>query len=136
MSEIKIVFPLEVNNIEEAIKVLVDSSSAQNKEEVVEAVLEREKEASTYIGRRISVPHAKLKDFPKMEAIVAVAPSGIKHGDDISKIIILTLSSKKQSGPHIRFLSSIIRALEDDEIREAMENASSKEELEDILGNI
>jgi PTS system fructose-specific IIC component len=50
-------------------------------------------------------------------------------------IVILLVSPADQTGPHIQALARISRLMLDEEFRQSLENASSAEQLYELLSN-
>ncbi len=132
--------PLESKDKESAILELVDllndNEPLSDREVVLEAVLTREKTRSTGIGSGIAVPHGKCKAVKELVMAIGIAGEPIDFAsvdDKPVKIIILLVSPSDQTGPHIQALARISRLMLDEEFKQALEKATSAEEVYELL---
>lgn len=102
------------------------------RQEVLRAVLERERVMSTGIGRGVAIPHAKTDRVEGLMAAVGIAEDAVPF-DSIDgkpvKIFFLIVSDPKTTSPHIRALSQISRVLNDRAKKQALENAKSVDDV-------
>ncbi len=134
--------PLESKDKESAILELVellnDNGLLSDKEVVLEAVLTREKTRSTGIGSRIAVPHGKCKAVKELVMAIGITDEPIDFASVDGrpvKIIILLVSPSDQTGPHIQALARISRLMLDEEFKQALEKATSPEEVYELLNS-
>ncbi|MBM4142175.1 MAG: sodium:proton exchanger [Lentisphaerae bacterium] len=99
------------------------------------AVLAREKTGSTGMQHGIALPHGKTDAVDRIVCAVGLK----KHGVDFdsldgepSRIFVLVLSPKDVSGPHVRFLATISRVL-DEEGRAALLGCNTPAEMRAAL---
>ena len=129
----KVLLELKSSNIEDTINEMVAASSVTNKEGVAKAVLQREAEGATYIGNGISIPHAKSSLITKGEAIIGRSTKGIEWKDGKSHIVVLVLSPTGVSGPHVIFLSEIVKLLSSKESRDEIMEAKNEDEIWEVF---
>lgn len=110
-----------------------------DEEMLKEAVLKRESESTTAIGMNVAIPHAKSNVVK--QPVVAVLKN--KHGvewesldETQPKIIFLIAVPNNSSDTHLKLLQRLSRTLMDDETREKLINAESKEAIYNILKEI
>ena len=122
--------------IENLLDMLMTTGKISSREEALRCILEREEKMSTGIEDGVAIPHGKCGCVSEMVAAAGL----IREGMDFqsldgrpSRLFILTLSPAHQSGPHIRFLSSVSVLLKDDDLRERIFNAESDEEFLSML---
>ena len=134
--------PLESKGKESAILELVellnDNGLLSDKEVVLEAVLTREKTRSTGIGSGIAVPHGKCKAVKELVMAIGITDEPIDFASVDGrpvKIIILLVSPSDQTGPHIQALARISRLMLDEEFKQALEKATSPEEVYELLNS-
>jgi len=134
--------PLESKDKESAIVELVDllndNGLLLDKDIVLEAVLTREKTRSTGIGSGIAVPHGKCKAVKELVMAIGITDEPIDFASVDGrpvKIIILLVSPSDQTGPHIQALARISRLMLDEEFKQALEKATSAEEVYELLNN-
>ncbi len=129
----KALIDMKAKTIEEAIKELVNASTVSDKEEVIKAVLERERQSSTYIGDGVAVPHAKSSLIKSGEAVIGRSISGLEWGNGTSHIVILTLSSLDSAGPHVLFLADIMKIVSSASARAEIMEAQTENQLLEVF---
>ena len=103
---------------------------------VVEALVEREKLATTGIGEGIAIPHAKLVCFPENTIAIGISRIGIDFDsidDKPVSIFIALIVPDNSKGDHLRLLAQISRILKVPEIKTRFINASTQEEIISII---
>jgi mannitol/fructose-specific phosphotransferase system IIA component (Ntr-type) len=101
-----------------------------------DAVLARESELSTGIGRGVAIPHGKTAAVPRHTCAFGVAPAGIDWGavDGLPcRIVFLCVSNPKDAGEHVRVLSQVARVLNDSRARTALESAAAPEDVRRVF---
>ena len=134
--------PLEskekVHVITELIDLLNSHGQLNDREKALDAVIEREKIRSTGIGSAIAIPHAKCNAVKELVMAIGIASEGIDFesiDDKPVTIVILLVSPLDQTGPHIQALARISKLMLDEEFKTQLENASSSEELYELLSS-
>jgi fructose-specific phosphotransferase system IIA component len=132
--------PLDAKDKESAITQLLDllneSGLLQDRDGALEAVMNREKTRSTGIGSGLAIPHGKCKAVKELVMTIGIVPDGIDFQSVDSKpvkIIILLVSPIDQTGPHIQALASISRLMLDETFKSKLEQASSTDEVYDLI---
>jgi 2-O-A-mannosyl-D-glycerate-specific PTS system IIC component len=126
------------NSREEAIYALADQLEQQgklhNKDEYLEAVFAREAEGPTALGEGLAVPHGKT-DAVK-EAAFAVATltrdlkwKGVDEDEDVNLIFLIAIPNAEAGSTHMHLLTELTTTLVDDDVREAVLNATTAEEI-------
>ncbi len=109
---------------------------AENRAEVLNAILVRENKMSTGMQHGIAIPHAKTDAVEDLVAALAIKKEGIDFDaldGKPSRIFILTVSPAKRTGPHIQFLAEISRKLNQPAIQEKLLLAQTKEDILQLL---
>lgn len=104
--------------------------------EILEALLEREREGSTGIGRGVAVPHARLPGLKGLHAIFVrlEAPIAFESVDDQPVDLILALFAPADSGSeHLRALARVSRLLRRNDLRERLRQARSADAIYALL---
>lgn len=132
--------PLDAADKEQALYELVDVLSEQcaigDKQQLKDAVWQREQTRTTGIGHGIGIPHGKTDSLTQLNMAIGLPASPIEFGAIDGKpvdLIILLASPADQTGPHIQALAKISRLLTDDDFREALKQAQTAEQLYDML---
>lgn len=122
--------------IENLLDILVKTGKVKDRAVVLKALLEREAKMSTGIQQGIAIPHCKTDAVNELLACVGIKKDGVDFEalDGIpSKIFIMTLSPLTRTGPHVQFLAEISRVLTNEDMRDKLINAGSKEELISLI---
>ncbi|OEF08086.1 PTS mannitol transporter subunit IICBA [Vibrio genomosp. F10] len=104
--------------------------------EYVDAMFEREKLVSTYLGESIAVPHGTVeaKDRVKKTGIVICQyPSGIQFTDDKDDVAKLVIGIAAKNDEHIQVITSITNALDEPDAIEKLTNTQDVNEILNIL---
>jgi len=122
--------------IEELVDKLMKSGKIKNKQEVLEAILEREKIMSTGIGNGIAIPHGMTDAVDEILAVFGRSAKGIDFealDDKPAYLFFLLVTPKDMSGPHVKVLAKISRLLKHDYFREALLRADTAEKILEII---
>ena len=109
----------------------------QSRQELSDAVFQREKLMSTGIGLSIAIPHARLNGLNDMYMAFCVNRSGITDYDSLDglpvRIVVMILAGREQHARYITALSLIAKMLKDTRVREDFLRIKSNEELLSLL---
>lgn len=103
---------------------------------VVEAVLRREKKGTTGFGNGVAIPHAKHEGIKGVVGLVARSAAGIDFAAldrEPVRLFFLLLSNPDQPEQHLKAMEHIFRSIKNDHLRRFMCQASTREELVDLL---
>ncbi len=106
--------------IHELIDMLVSTKKIRNRNQALEAVLEREKTMSTGMQYGIALPHGKTDSVKEMCVAIGFKRGGIDFQSldgQPSQIFIMVLSPAGTAGPHLQFLAGISSLLNNEESR-------------------
>ncbi len=126
-----IVVPLQVATKEQAITTLVDLLAAQGftdkRDLVLRAVLDREAQRTTGIGRGFAIPHAKCDAVSKL--VVAFGrPTELIDFAAIDgrpvKLVALLVSPTNETSSHIQTLAKLSRLVTNDRVLAALLGAA------------
>ncbi len=123
--------------IEELLDMLVEGGLVNNREAALQAVLDREESMSTGMGNGIAIPHGKTDSVRSLVCAMGVRKQGIDFQSLDGKpscIFILTLSPLEGSAPHLQFMATISRTL-DEEKRTRLLACRSDKDLYGILSD-
>ena len=102
------------------------------RDEVLQALLDREEKMSTGMQYGLAIPHAKTDCVGGLVTLVALAPAGVPFESldgEPAQIFIATLSPPADANSHIRFLALVTRQLNNRRVREKVLAAKTKDEL-------
>lgn len=125
-----------------AIGELVDSLlaagdiKADDREDIIKAIMKREELGSTGIGRGIAVPHTKHASVDKLVGTVGVSYDGVEFDSlDGEKVhlFFLLVSPPDRPGDHLRALENISRQLRDDSFCRYLKQSRSTDDIMQLL---
>lgn len=108
----------------------------EHRDEILHELQERENKGSTAIGFEIAIPHCKTDHVSELAVAVGLHPTGIPWNANDRKgvrICILTLSTKKVTGPHLQFMATICNILKDDRTRSALLAATTVDGMDEMI---
>ncbi len=122
--------------ITELVDLLAENNLLVDRDVVLEAVLTREQTRSTGIGSGIAIPHGKCNGVEELVMAVGIASEPVNFDSIDQKpvsIVILLASPADRTGPHKQALARISRLMLDDEFKAKLENATSPEEVYQLI---
>ena len=105
-------------------------------DELVAAVIKREKEGSTGFGKGVAVPHAKHPKIKTMVGTLGRSPEGIDFSaldKQPVHIVFLLLSPLAQPQQHVAAMNVIFSNLQQDNFRRFMRQSPGVEDMVDLL---
>lgn len=109
---------------------------ADEKEDIVKAILKREELGSTGIGRGIAVPHTKHPSVDRLVGTVAVSAEGVDFdsldGEKV-QLLFLLVSPPDRPSDHLRALEHISRQLRDEMFCRFLKQSKTKEDISQLL---
>ena len=104
--------------------------------EYVQAMLDREKLTSTYLGESIAVPHGTIeaKDrVLKTGVVFCQYPEGVRFGEDEDDVARLVIGIAARNNEHIQVITSLTNALDDETVIERLAKTTSVDEVLALL---
>lgn len=131
LSENNIILGLESESKEDAItragRLLVKGGYV--KEGYIDAMHEREKVVTTYIGMGVAIPHGigeAKKQIEKSGVVVLQYPNGVKFGDELAYLVIGIAGAGDE---HLEILSNIATSLENPDLVEKLNSTKNKQDI-------
>ncbi len=124
--------------ITELVQSLLDAGevSAEEKDDIIAAILKREELGSTGIGRGVAVPHTPHPSVQKLVGTVGVSSGGVDFnsldGEKV-QLFFLLVSPPERPGDHLRALENISRQLRDDTFCRFLKQSKSTEAIQELL---
>ncbi|MFB3893399.1 MAG: PTS sugar transporter subunit IIA [Phycisphaerae bacterium] len=137
-----IVPELKARTRDEAISELVEmlagagAISKKSVKDVTKAILAREAQATTGIGKGVALPHAKLKGVKKPIATIGRSSEGIDFAALDSKpvyIVILLMSNPDNPDEHLQAMETIFKHVQRDMFRKFLRQSETKEAIVDLI---
>lgn len=114
----------------------VETGRVSDRDAALEALLAREEEATTGVGKGIGIPHAKTGAVSQPTIVFARSDEGIDFDamDEKPATLLFMLLVPEEGGEeHLSLLSSLSRALMHDDVREQLHEADSKAAIEETI---
>ena len=121
---------------------LVDSLHSQSAvdncdiEKLKKAIIKREEEASTGMGKGVALPHIKTDGIEEPIATIGRSSQGLDFRSlDKQPVfsVILLLSPKQNPDKHLQAMETLFRHLNNDDFRRFLRQAQSADEIKDII---
>jgi mannitol/fructose-specific phosphotransferase system IIA component (Ntr-type) len=137
-----IIAELDAATRDEAIEQLVSALagagaiSKRSVKEAVAAVLSRENQATTGIGKGISLPHAKIKSIRKVVGAIGRSTKGIEFSALDSKpvyIVILLLSNPDKPDEHLQAMETIFKHVQRDIFRKFLRQCETAGSITELI---
>jgi len=107
-----------------------------NCEEIIKAVIKRENEASTGMGKGVAVPHVKHKVVKDVVATIGQSSVGIDFSSlDKQPVysVILIISPVNNPDKHLQVMESVFKHLQEEKFRKFLRQSKEAAEIEDLL---
>ena len=124
--------------IEELVQSLLDSGQidADQRDDIISAIMKREELGSTGIGRGVAVPHTKHPSVQKLVGTVGVSAEGVDFdsldGERV-QLFFLLISPPERPGDHLRALENISRQLRDETFCRFLKQSKTAEDISQLL---
>ena len=133
---------LSARTKEEVIREMVESLRTTGhvgngeEERVIKAIMKREEQGTTGIGRGVAVPHTKHAGTTRLIGSVALSRTGIDFcsldGEPVH-VLFLLVSPSDRPGDHLRALETISRHLRNDTFCRFLRQSTTREQILDVL---
>ena len=133
---------LQAKTKDEAIGELVEALAqagaipAKSVKDVVKAVLAREQQATTGIGKGVALPHAKLKGVTKAMAAIGRSSAGIDFSAlDYKPVysVILLLSNPDKPDEHLQAMETIFKHVQRDIFRKFLRQSETRDAIVELI---
>lgn len=122
--------------IDELVSVLDKSGKLEDPKEFKQAILNRESQSTTGIGEGIAIPHAKTSAVKTPAIAFGKSEQGVDYESldgAPAHLFFMIAATEGANQTHLEALSRLSSMLMDSEVRKALVNASSKEEVLEII---
>ncbi len=121
--------------IEEVIDLICKQHPELNKNEVLGVVLERERQQSTYLGRSLALPHARIDNLNDFIIACGYSREGIKFeetNDDVNFVCVI-LSCKTKVNILLQTMGALATYFSDESLVKELAQADSPDDFIDII---
>ncbi len=122
--------------IEEMVDRLVAAGKINDRNGVLNAIMERENKMSTGMQNGVAIPHGKTDAVKSLVAAVGLQKAGVNFDSmdgSPCTIFIMTLSPVKRTGPHMQFLAEVSRLISQPSERERLLASRTHAEIYELL---
>ncbi len=135
LSPARIRVPLQATDKEGVLRELVAlllAGDGGQADEILSAILEREKQFPTGIGYGVAVPHGKTPALTSLGIVAGVAPAPVPYetidGEPV-RLFFLLAGPESQAGAHVKALSRISRLVRREPVRAKLLGARTPDEF-------
>lgn len=110
-----------------------------SKADLTNAVIERENEASTGMGKGVAIPHVKHKAVKDLVAVIGQSAGGIDFASlDKEPVysIILVLSPTDDPDSHLKAMENIFKNLQQEKFRKFLRQSENIDQIRDLLEEV
>ncbi len=107
-----------------------------NCQEIGKAVIKREKEASTGMGKGVAVPHVKHEAVEDVVAAIGQSSAGIDFcalDKQLVYSVILIISPVDNPDKHLQAMENVFRHLRQEKFRKLLRQSRTAEQVESLL---
>ncbi|WEL23619.1 PTS sugar transporter subunit IIA [Candidatus Nanohalovita haloferacivicina] len=129
-------FENKIDAIEGLLQLIDDQGKVKDRDAALEALKQREKEATTGVGKGIGIPHSKTDAVTEPVAAFIRAENGVDFGaadGEPAKLLFMLLFPEGTEDEYLDVLSSISRSLIHDDVREKLLNAEEPSRVMEII---
>ena len=124
------------NVLDELSSFLENEGEITNKENLLAALIEREKLGSTGIGENVAIPHAKISEIDKIITVFGRSKNGVEFESLDQKpvnFIFLVIAPENSTGQHLKALARISRLFKNPSLRESVLRTNEADQIYSIL---
>ena len=124
------------NVLDELSSFLENEGEITNKENLLAALIGREKLGSTGIGENVAIPHAKISEIDKIITVFGRSKNGVEFESLDQKpvnFIFLVIAPENSTGQHLKALARISRLFKNPSLRESVLRTNEADQIYSIL---
>ena len=124
------------NVLDELSSFLEDEGEITSKENLLTALIEREKLGSTGIGENVAIPHAKISEIDKIITVFGRSKNGVEFEALDQKpvnFIFLVIAPENSTSQHLKALARISRLFKNASLRESVLRTNEADQIYSIL---
>jgi mannitol/fructose-specific phosphotransferase system IIA component (Ntr-type) len=136
---------LDASDKEDAVRQLIGALATAKAipkaktEAIYKEVIERERQASTGIGRGVGIPHARSAHVKQIVLAIGRVTRGIEFGavdGERVRVVLLLVSPKEDNAAHLAAMKSIVAIARDPYQRQRLISCGTVESFVDLLAEI
>lgn len=110
-----------------------------NSKKIIKAIIDRENEASTGLGKGVAIPHVKHNAVKEVVAAIGQSSAGIDFSAlDKNPVysVILLISPVDNPDKHLQAMENIFRSLQNEKFRKWLRQSQTAEQIVELLKDI
>jgi len=122
--------------IRELATVLLQDEVVPDQKRLIAALIQREQQASTGIGKGVAVPHAHEDGIQRQLLAIGISQVGIDFSapdGQLVHIIALLVTPLKHQKQHMALLAALSQRLQQEKVRQRLQQAADAAEIVDIF---
>ncbi|MBL7016061.1 MAG: PTS sugar transporter subunit IIA [Kiritimatiellales bacterium] len=124
--------------LEEMLNVLcteefLEANPELTKEEILQALIDREEMRTTAMGSLIAFPHARLEKLNRAFLAVGILPQPVFFENDPVRIVCLILAPASEPATSLKMMAQLSRVLMDEAVRQQVLDAPNPEALRNLV---
>ena len=123
--------------IEQLVKSIRPSTMILYAQTILDAILEREKQGSTFLNEGVAFPHARIKELRNSFVAIGIARKGISDvlSDQPVECVFMIISPSSDPDEMLHLLAHTSKAYRDRQVRKALRSAKSPENVLEVIRN-
>ncbi|PTL37635.1 PTS sugar transporter subunit IIA [Alkalicoccus saliphilus] len=126
--------------IDELVDRFAEDDAINSKVDFKEAIMRREEQDSTGIGRGVAVPHGQSEAVLKTGVAFGLVAHGVDwnshDGEPVQLIFMVADTEDDQGEQHLRIMQMIAKKLKDDDYRQRLLSVKNNDEALELLKEI
>jgi PTS system fructose-specific IIA component len=122
--------------IEFLLDLAVEAGRITDRQMALDALLAREEQTTTGVGKGIGIPHAKTNAVNRPTVAFTRSDAGIDFGamdDSLAHLVFMILVPEAGADDHLDILSSLSRSLMHDDVRDALYDAETPTQVREVV---
>ena len=122
--------------IRELATVLLQDEVVPDQKRLIAALIRREQQASTGIGKGVAVPHAHEDGIQRQLLAIGISQAGVDFSapdGQLVHIIALLVTPLKHQKQHMALLAALSQRLQQEKVRQRLQQAADAAEIVDIF---
>jgi PTS system nitrogen regulatory IIA component len=141
MIEADLILPdLKATSKKQAFRQLAESAAglfAGDAQQILTALLDRERIGSTGIGGGVAIPHIKLPQAKKLYGVLARLDKPVDYdaldGRPVDLVFLLVAPADSKTTQHLKMLAHVSRLLKDERICAAIRSTCEKSRIAEVI---
>ncbi len=126
--------------LQELVELIAENGALNDRHQFLSDLQKREQESSTGVGFEIAIPHGKSTGVDETKIAVGRNLSGVEwaslDGEPVQLVFLIAVPAEASGDEHLKILQQLSRKLMDDDFRNALKQAETKDNMLNTLSQI